>query len=464
MPSLRNGSQAVGTPAGLPDAVERPDQPIRAPRTGAAWLTMVVLRPGWLWRREWLCVLVISGAAVNGWLWLRPWAGYAGFVAGALPVLVVVAVPPLRRAVGGELRRGHLIRMWDAGCRFAGLATTSDRVPRIVGPVAFLGVGERFRARMPKGAAAEDLENAAERVAVVLRARAVSVERDPSAARYATVTVHRVDPFAGRAPDAWPWLHAARADFSGPLPVGADELGRPVTVRMLGKNMLVAGEPEAGKSVAASQIIAAAALDPDVRIYGWDAKQVELSLWAPVLEKVAYNDMETAIAYLRELVADMDATYTSMAEAGRRVATAEDGPIRLAVFDELRFFTAHEDAKLRKEFNGLLVDLIARGRAARFVTLAATQKPSSDVIPTSIRDLVGYRWALRCTTRDASDTILGAGMAGEGYDASEISINTRGVGLLHAEGGFPQRIRSGYLSDADIAAIAARGAALRATP
>lgn len=462
MPSLRNGSQAVGAPAGIPEAVERPDQPIRAPRTGGAWLTMVVLRPGWLWRREWACVGIVAGTGLDGWLYLREWAGYAGFVAGAIPVLLVLAIPALRRSVAASLRRGRLVRQWDSGCRFAGLTTTSDRVPRIMGPVAWLPVGERFRVRMPKGGAAEDLEGAAERVAVVARARSVKVERDPAAARYANVTVLRVDPFEGRPPIPWTWLNADRVDFSGPIPVARDELDKLVTVRLLGKNLLVAGEPEAGKSVSMSPVIGAAALDPYVKIYGWDAKQVELSLWAPVLEKVAYNDMETAIEYLRELVGEMDDVYTSMREAGRRTATDADGPIRLAVFDELRFYTAHEDSKLRKEFNGLLVDLIARGRAARFVTLAATQKPSSDVIPTSIRDLVAYRWALRCATSDASDTVLGVGMAGEGYDASTIPTTTRGVGLLHADGNFPFRVLSEYMSDSDIQAIAARGAALRA--
>jgi hypothetical protein len=69
---------------------------------------------------------------------------------------------------------------------------------------------------------------------------------------------------------------------------------------------------------------------------------------------------------------------------------------------------------------------------------------------------------MRCTTRDASDTILGAGMATAGYDASEIDICTRGVGLLYAEGGFPRRVRSYYLDDSDIRLIVARGAALRA--
>jgi DNA segregation ATPase FtsK/SpoIIIE-like protein len=45
------------------------------------------------------------------------------------------------------------------------------------------------------------------------------------------------------------------------------------------------------------------------------------------------------------------------------------------------------------------------------VTVATTQKPSADVVPTFLRDLFGFRWALRCSTPEASDTILGRGWA-----------------------------------------------------
>ena len=81
---------------------------------------------------------------------------------------------------------------------------------------------------------------------------------------------------------------------------------------------------------------------------------------------------------------------------------------------------------------------MARGRAAGIVVVAATQKPASDVVPTSIRDLFGYRLALRCSTRDASDTVLGAGWAAEGYSAPPTSTPPhRGVGYLLAEGTVP---------------------------
>ncbi len=58
---------------------------------------------------------------------------------------------------------------------------------------------------------------------------------------------------------------------------------------------------------------------------------------------------------------------------------------------------------------------MARGRAAGIIVVAATQRPSADIIPTSLRDLFGYRMAFRCTTDSSSDIILSQGWAGQGY-------------------------------------------------
>ncbi|HET9443565.1 MAG TPA: hypothetical protein VFO65_09590, partial [Acidimicrobiales bacterium] len=84
-----------------------------------------------------------------------------------------------------------------------------------------------------------------------------------------------------------------------------------------------------------------------------------------------------------------------------------------------------------------------------------------DVVPTALRDLFGFRWALRCSTPQASDTILGSGWASQGYSAAEVDASCRGVGLLLHEGGRPVRLRAYYLDDDDLAAIAARATDLR---
>jgi DNA segregation ATPase FtsK/SpoIIIE, S-DNA-T family len=95
------------------------------------------------------------------------------------------------------------------------------------------------------------------------------------------------------------------------------------------------------------------------------------------------------------------------------------------------------------------------------VTVATTQKPSADVVPTFLRDLFGFRWALRCSTPQASDTILGSGWASEGYSAASIDPAARGVGLLLQEGGVPVRLRACYLNDLDLAELARRAEHLR---
>jgi DNA segregation ATPase FtsK/SpoIIIE, S-DNA-T family len=78
------------------------------------------------------------------------------------------------------------------------------------------------------------------------------------------------------------------------------------------------------------------------------------------------------------------------------------------------------------------------------------------VVPTFLRDLFGFRWALRCSTPDASDTILGRGWASQGYSAASIDPAMRGVGLLLQEGGIPTRLRSCYLDDLELAELARR--------
>jgi S-DNA-T family DNA segregation ATPase FtsK/SpoIIIE len=129
--------------------------------------------------------------------------------------------------------------------------------------------------------------------------------------------------------------------------------------------------------------------------------------------------------------------------------------------DELALFTARGEKKACAQFSTLTEDLVARGRAAGIIVVAATQRPSHDIIPTSLRDLFAFRWAMRCSTPQASDTILGQGWASQGFSATNIDAAERGVGFLLHEGGLPIRLRSYYLADEHLESIAARAEALR---
>jgi S-DNA-T family DNA segregation ATPase FtsK/SpoIIIE len=241
-----------------------------------------------------------------------------------------------------------------------------------------------------------------------------------------------------------------------PVQLGIDERGAPVRVGLGERNLLAAGEPGAGKSVGLNLIVAHAALSLDCRLILIDGKQVELGLWRSCAYAFIGPSIAEAIELLKQLQKVMDTRYCELLDTGRRKITPECGhPVVLVVFDELAYFSATVgEAKQQKEFVALVRDLVARGRDAGVIVVAATQRPSADIIPTSLRDLFGYRWAFRCTTDASSDVILGHGWASAGYSAAQIDPTTRGVGWLIAEGGIPRRMKAAYLSDDQAARIA----------
>jgi len=251
-----------------------------------------------------------------------------------------------------------------------------------------------------------------------------------------------------------------------PIHLGIDEHGRSVRVTLAYRNALIAGEPGAGKSVGLNCPVAHAALSTDCRLWLFDGKLVELGLWRSCAERFVGNSLPDAIAALEDLQAEMDTRYDRLDAERRRKITPDDAtdgvtPI-VAVFDELAYYSATVGTKVERERFAVLVrDLVARGRAAGIIVIAATQRPSSDIIPTSLRDLFGYRWAFRCTTDSSSDIVLGAGWATRGHSAAAIAPEDKGVGLLLAEGGEPRRIKSAYLSDEQVYALADHAALLR---
>ncbi|PSK80704.1 FtsK/SpoIIIE family protein [Murinocardiopsis flavida] len=467
-------SDDLRKPVGL-TIVERPDVKTRVQHSAASWIAVEVLRPAWLWRRELLLLAVPVLAALGGagavWaavgLNVNAVLGAGLLAGGAAGVLLLgsVCVPVVRTALRVWLSHARVRRHWDRACRFSGLETVAVRVPRVMN-VTDLPTGNRLRIRLPRGHSAADLEAGADRLAAALDVRAVRVHPNPDAARWPDVDILRKHPFRDEMRNPMmirsPLVGADRWSLWDGVPVGMDDMGSWVQVGLPGRNVLVGGEPEAGKSVAVSSVLAAAALDPDVLVLGIDGKQVELGLWVPVLSAPLAVTIEDACALLDDLVVTMDGRYAKLAASGTRVITRNMGlPLVLLVVDELRLFTAHPDRKLRDRFNRVLTDVVARGRAAGIIAVCATQKPSSDVVPTSLRDLFGYRWVLRCSTRDASDTVLGAGWASEGHNAATIAPEDRGLGLLLAEGGVPASVKAAFLSDGDIGQVVARGAALR---
>ena len=248
-----------------------------------------------------------------------------------------------------------------------------------------------------------------------------------------------------------------------PVHLGLDETGRDVHVTLAERNMLIGGEPGSGKSVALQLIVAHGALSPDCALILVDGKRVELGLWRDCAERFIGPSIDDAIDTLKWLQSQIDGRTDWLLDRKKRKITPDMGfPVYLAAFDEVAYFSATVGTTVQqKEFSARNRDVVARGRAPGIIAVEATQRPSADIIPTSLRDLFGYRWAFRCSTEASSDTILGHGWADKGYSATEIDPQARGVSWLRAEDGIPARVKSAYLSDEDIIALADQAARLR---
>ena len=327
-------------------------------------------------------------------------AGHAAAVHAGLITLgaiaMLLAIPRVRRMIGTAFGRARLRRHLHRA--FAQLDVPALRERRI-----WLRRAVRTRAGwlvtviLPGGACVDDLERNTERLAAALGLRSVTVTRHPGNAAWVRIRLDRLDPLATGLPFAWPAVNAETMSLWEPVPVAVDEHGETIALSLIEKNLLLGGEPGGGKSTILGLLTAAGALDVEVRLHLFDGKQVELAAWSRLAATVVGPDPHAAAEALAGLRSVMDERYSELLRLGRRKITRGDGlPLHLVVIDELALFMNTGDRKLDGEISNHLRDLVSRGRAAGIIVLAATQKPSSDVIPTHIRDLFSMRWALRC--------------------------------------------------------------------
>ena len=88
--------------------------------------------------------------------------------------------------------------------------------------------------------------------------------------------------------------------------------------------------------------------------------------------------------------------------------------------------------------------IVRKGRSAGWCVMLLTQKPTADSIPTNIRDNCVVRFALRVTTREAAEAVLGSIPDGD-PKPTEIPSTRRGGAVVQAEDGHTQSVRFAYL-------------------
>jgi hypothetical protein len=223
-------------------------------------------------------------------------------------------------------------------------------------------------------------------------------------------------------------------------PVGADIAGTPVEIHFSSPDsphLLVAGTTGSGKSVALDTILKG--------LIRYDASSVRLQLVDPKgTELVDFEDdphvdgpigmdADDAIEILKAAVQEMEDRYRAMkvvrarklVEYNAQVEAVERRPWIVIVLDEYADLTSDPDDK--RAIEDLLRRLTQKARAAGIHVIAATQRPSADVISTTIRSNFPAQLALRVKTATDSRIVLD--------ETGAESLAGRGDALLHTAQG-----------------------------
>ena len=246
------------------------------------------------------------------------------------------------------------------------------------------------------------------------------------------------------------------------LPVGRREDGLPWLVKLHGTHVLVAGATGAGKASLLWGLIRAmfplmqAGL---VRVLAADPKLMELAYGRVIFDlygSYAADPVAIAACSTRPSPTCRPGRPGSPVGSATTPRRVED-PFTVVLVDEVAFLTAYQpDRKLKDRIMAALATLTTQGRAVGYCVVAALQDPRKDVL--TIRNLFPDRIAMRLDEPEQVDMVLGDGARDRGATCELISPDPAtgaGVAFVRLEADpDPVRVRAGWVTDADIRALA----------
>lgn len=167
-------------------------------------------------------------------------------------------------------------------------------------------------------------------------------------------------------------------------------------------HLLIAGSTGSGKSVLVNSIIYNALYkDPEqIKLVLIDPKRVELIDYKPLPHTLRYaSEPKEIINALQWSVDEMERRYKEMQRFNQK---KYDGPHIYIFIDEFADLMTTQ----KKETLPLLQRIAQLGRAANLHLIAATQRPTKDIVNGQIKVNMDSRIALRCPTAQDSRNII----------------------------------------------------------
>jgi S-DNA-T family DNA segregation ATPase FtsK/SpoIIIE len=260
------------------------------------------------------------------------------------------------------------------------------------------------------------------------------------------------------------------------VPFGQDARGNRVAIPIVWQSMFFGGLPRRGKTFSQRLLTAAGLLDAYVRHYVADFKGgqdwIQMQQVAHRLILGAEEDaIEAFKAMLKELLAEMERRFailrglpTSICPEGKltpEIVKRYNMPFILFTVDELQEAFLAVDDQEREEIINDMARIARRGPAAGFISNYASQRPDAKSVPTKLREIITIRYSTQVTDQTSSDMVLGKGKAAQGADASVLSEDHLGVGVLVTGPASFVTVKADKLETAAFNAMCAKGRVLR---
>jgi S-DNA-T family DNA segregation ATPase FtsK/SpoIIIE len=404
-----------------------------------------------------------------------PWIGAGGAAVLVLGVGWMVLRPgSFRRLVG---RRSENVlryrRKWDASMQLAGLTAKIDdkrHAPKLL-KVRSDEWRDRVLVRMVNSMTPDDFRKKAEGFA-----------QDFGALDCRVVDDERPRWLGGRG-GGRVWLEFLRTDPLVPeipalpipdevdllrVPVGKDDYNKPWCLPVLGAHVLLGGQTGAGKSGLLWSLIRG--LAPDVKagkvqLWGSDAKGgLELGMGRALFMRFVREDPKELERMLSDLVEVSRARAARLEGTNRKVEPTVNEPLYVLVIDEFAaVISLVIDRQLAGRIERLLGTLLSQGRATGIHVLGAIQEPLKSVL--TLRGLFSHRVAMQYLEEKYADATLGAGARARGAKCDGVMCQLKGTAYVMVEGSTqPLRVRSAWVSDDEIRAMAVEYAPRKAAP
>lgn len=223
--------------------------------------------------------------------------------------------------------------------------------------------------------------------------------------------------------------------FRDGIPASFAKRGNPITLRIRDTSILVAGATRRGKGMFLANVLIGVMKDPWVNVRIFDGKgTAEHNPYASTLATFVKRNPERLAIITRAIVAELDRRSDLLDEHGYEKVEDEHydeimellGGREVFIVDELATYTPKGTSPYDEEITENLSQIAAVGAALGVLLISVTQVPEVSVIRGRLRQNHIGRAAMNTESGTASNTILGDGMTGQGYDASKIPIDQPG--------------------------------------